>query len=187
MGIRGRFFCCLEEMSTAKIKLLNKMSEKIELLCGTEQGHPMSPELFKCFIHQLSVDLNNVTENMVPELNSVQVTHLLWADDLVLLALDYNSLQSMLDVLFEYCNDWGQTVNTSKTAIMVFNGAGGVPWDHIMENEFEYLSDRVAHGGHLAEKFSKKYCYYFELLQLLYRNLPVVTRRWLAISAIISK
>ena len=88
-------------MSTAKIKLLNKMSEKIELLCGTEQGHPMSPELFKCFIHQLSVDLNNVTENMVPELNSVQVTHLLWADDLVLLALDYNSLQSMLDVLFE--------------------------------------------------------------------------------------
>ena len=110
--------------STAKIKLLNKMSEKIELLCGTEQGHPMSPELFKCFIHQLSVDLNNVTDNMVPELNSVQVTHLLWADDQVLLALYYNSLQSMLDVLFEYCNDWGLTVNTSKTAIMVFNQAG---------------------------------------------------------------
>ena len=74
MGIRGRFFCCLEEMykgSTANIKLLNKMSEKIELLSGTEQGHPMSPELFKCFIHQLSVELNNVTDNMVPELNSV--------------------------------------------------------------------------------------------------------------------
>ena len=126
MGIRGRYFCCLEEMykgSTAKMKLLNKLSETIELLCGTEYGHPMSPELFKCFIHQLSVDLNNVTDNMVPELNSVHVT-LLWADDLVLLALDYNSLQSMLDVLVEYRNEWGLTVNTSKTAIMVFNQSG---------------------------------------------------------------
>ena len=29
-----------------------------------------------------------------------------------------------------------------------------------MENEFEYLSDRGDHGGHLAEKFLKKYCSY---------------------------
>ena len=34
-------------------------------------------------------------------------------------------------------------------------GQGG-PWDHIMENEFEYLSDRGGHGGHLAEKFLNK-------------------------------
>ena len=27
-----------------------------------------------------------------------------------------------------------------------------------MENEFGYLSDRGGHGGHLAEKFFKKYC-----------------------------
>ena len=36
---------------------------KIDLLCGTEQGHPMSPELYKCFIHQLSVDLFLFIEN----------------------------------------------------------------------------------------------------------------------------
>ena len=29
----------------------------------------------------------------------------------------------------------------------------GVPWDHIMDHEFEYISDR---GGHLAEKFFEK-------------------------------
>ena len=27
----------------------------------------------------------------------------------------------------------------------------------IMENEFEYLAGRGGHGGHLAEKFVKKY------------------------------
>ena len=25
------------------------------------------------------------------------------------------------------------------------------PWDQIMENEFEYLSDRGVHGGHLSQ------------------------------------
>ena len=42
--------------------------------------------------------------------------------------------------------------------VMHFKGAGGVPWGQIMENEFEYLVDRGGHGGHLAEKFLKKYC-----------------------------
>ena len=35
---------------------------------------------------------------------------------------------------------------------------GGVPWVQIMENELEYLADRGGHGGHLGEKFVKKYC-----------------------------
>ena len=93
--------------SKAKIKLLNKLSEKIDVLCGTEQGHPMSPELFKCFIYQLSEDLNSVENVEVPLLKSTTVTHLLWADDLILLALDQESLQRMLEVLHTYCQEWG--------------------------------------------------------------------------------
>ena len=37
-------------------------------------------------------------------------------------------------------------------------GGGGVPWVQILENELEYLADRGGHGGHLGEKFVKKYC-----------------------------
>ena len=48
-------------------------------------------------------------------------------------------------------------------------------------------SDRGDHGGHLAEKFSKKYCSYPKLLHLPCCDLPVVTRQQLAISVIISK
>ena len=127
MDIKGRFFDCMEYMYThskAKIKLLNKLSDKIEVLCGTEQGHPMSPELFKCFVHQLSEDLNSLKDIEVPVLNTVKVTHLLWADDLILLALNRESLQKMLDVLHRYCLEWGLTVNISKTAVMVFNRSG---------------------------------------------------------------
>ena len=127
MGIQGRFFKCIEYMyqnSSTKVKLLNKLSDKIDVICGTEQGHPMSPELFKCFIHQLSKDINCIEDINVPLLGAVKVTHLLWADDLVLLALDRESLQAMLNVLQSYCLEWGLSVNVSKTAIMVFNPTG---------------------------------------------------------------
>ena len=55
------------------------------------------------------------------------------------------------------------------------------------KNEFEYLSDRGGHGGHLPEKFLKKYCFSSELSRLQCRDLAVVTRRRLAISMIVSK
>ena len=46
-----------------------------------------------------------------------------------------------------------------KQVLFGFKGAGGgVPLGQIMENEFEYLVDRGGYGGHLAEKFLKKYC-----------------------------
>ena len=101
MGVQGRFFDCIQCMntnSTTKVKLLNKLSDKIDIICGTEHGHPMSPELFKSFIHQLSLDLNALVNINVPLLNSNRITHLLSADDLVFLALDGAGLQAMLDV-----------------------------------------------------------------------------------------
>ena len=54
-----------------------------------------------------------------------------------------------------------------------------------MENEIESLGDRKDDDGHLAKKFLKKD--YSELSRLLCRDLAVVTRRQLAISAFISK
>ena len=127
-GIQGQFFACLKHMysnSSAKVKLLNRLSDKIDILCGTEQGHPMSPELFKCYIHSLSEILNEENKEInVPILNESRVSHLLWADDLVLMALDGQSLQEMLDILLRYCIEWGLTVNLEKTAVMIFNKSG---------------------------------------------------------------
>ena len=45
-----------------------------------------------------------------------------------------------------------------KCHITILRGKGGVPGGQIMENEFEYLTDRGGYGDHLAEKFLKKYC-----------------------------
>ena len=84
----------------------------------------MSPELSKIYIHDLSVRLNNLTGLNVPLLNQTPVTHLFWADDLVLIASDRNSLQRMINELRDYCELWGLVVNIEKTAIMIFNNSG---------------------------------------------------------------
>ena len=105
LGIDGRFLRCIKHMysnSKAKIKLLGKLSEALEVNVGTEQGHPMSPEFFKIFLLDLSDKLNNTTGANVPNLNEVKISHLLWADDLVLLALDGPSLQKLVDAVHKF-------------------------------------------------------------------------------------
>ena len=93
--------------SEAKIKLLGRLSKRIDIHVCTEQGYPLSPELFKIYINNLSDSLNNINGIEVPTLNGKKVSHLLWADDLVLLALNKESLQSLVNVLQEYCVEWG--------------------------------------------------------------------------------
>ncbi len=129
MGISGNFFRCISYMyshSNTSIKLIRKLSAAIDVTIGTEQGHPMSPELFKLFIHDLSSRLESIEELSAPLLNGIKVSHLLWADDLVLLALDARSLQKLLDSLNVYAERWELSVNIKKTNVMVFNASSRI-------------------------------------------------------------
>ena len=129
LNIKRKFFDCIHHMyshSKAKIKMTGKLSEAIKVQVGTEQGHPMSPELFKIFLLDLSKELNDAIghSTQTPKLNNTSLSHLLWADDLVLLALDRSSLQHLINVVHHFCNRWGLEVNKGKTAILVFKKSG---------------------------------------------------------------
>ncbi len=57
LGLGGKFFACISHMyhnSRAKLKLIGKLSDQMDVLVGTEQGHPMSPEFFKGYLLDLS-------------------------------------------------------------------------------------------------------------------------------------
>ena len=126
IGLQGKFLKCIKDMytkSNTRIKLIQKLSQKIDVLVGTEQGHPLSPEFFKVYIHELSEILDKCCGDY-PVLWSVIVTHLLWADDLVLMALNPEDLNTLLKALHEFCTTWGLEVNLEKTKIMTFNRSG---------------------------------------------------------------
>ena len=134
--------------SKAKLKIAQKLSHEIDILAGTEQGHPLSAELFKCYFLDLSKRLNNINGISIPNLNEHPKSHLLWADDLVLIALDKSSLQKLIDTLESVCDEWGLEVNLKKTAVMVFNRSGRLLRD---SHGFIYKSTPIPP--------TKTYCY----------------------------
>ena len=133
--------------SKTQVKLIDKLSAVIDILIGTEQGHPMSPELFKVYIHELS-ELLEAAGAITPLLNNIPVSHLLWADDLILMALDQESLQKLLNCLNEFCTNWGLSVNPDKTKVMVFNKSGK-----------SYHSDKEFSLGKVKLQHTSTYCY----------------------------
>ena len=151
LGITGKFFDCIKYMynhSTTRIKLIQKLSDAIEVTLGTEQGRPMSPELFKMFIYDFSTEIESVTGLKLPNLNGFDISHLLWANDLILLALDETSLQKLMDTLNSFINRWELSVNITKTNVMVFNKSSKLL--------------KCSYGFQLAGiaiQFVKSYCY----------------------------
>ena len=121
-GATGKFYSVLKDMyqnSYGHIKLEGHLSKRFSIRKGTEQGHPLSPDLFKHFLSDLSPGLRS---GNCPELAGMKISHLLWADDLILLSLDKATAQNQLNILHNFCQKWGIEVNTSKTKAMTISG-----------------------------------------------------------------
>ena len=85
------------------------------------QGCSLSPTLFKIYINELAVLLE---QSAAPGLTpNTEVKFLLYADDMVLLSPTEQGLQQHLDLLEKYCQNWALAVNIKKkkkTKIMIF-------------------------------------------------------------------
>ena len=84
---------------------------------GTEQGHPLSPDLFKIYLSDQSCLLEF---DEYPEISKKLINHLLWADDLILRSLNPGTAQNYINVLCTFCTDWGIEVNEIKTKVVIF-------------------------------------------------------------------
>ena len=97
--------------SHSRIKCKNTMSDPIEITKGVHQGNVLSPLLFNVFINDIG---DNFSVRDVPVLHNSNVSHLLYADDLLLLATDEHTLQQNIEKVHEFCNRWGLSVNADK-------------------------------------------------------------------------
>ena len=71
--------------------------------------------------NHVPVDYCELERDNCPKLMNQLISHLLWADDLILLALDPKTLQKQLHTLNNFCLEWGVEINANKTKLMKFN------------------------------------------------------------------
>ncbi|KAL2225249.1 UNVERIFIED_CONTAM: Retrovirus-related Pol polyprotein from type-2 retrotransposable element R2DM, partial [Sesamum indicum] len=89
---------------------------------GLRQGDPMSPALFllcmEYFSRLVKRKTTNSDFNFHPKCEKLKITHLLFADDLMLFSRgDLPSIHILMECLQEFRDTSGLTINTSKSSI----------------------------------------------------------------------
>jgi exonuclease III len=100
------------------VKWGNTLSEFFTVCNGVRQGGILSPLLFNVYMNDLSTCLN--THNIGCAISGITINHLMYADDLVLLAPSLSGLQKLI----KECEDYGRAhdvkFNAKKSALVYF-------------------------------------------------------------------
>ncbi|KAK3107434.1 hypothetical protein FSP39_014542 [Pinctada imbricata] len=125
IGIDGSFLNAVQslyDVTQSAVKLGNVMTDFFPVNFGVKQGCKISPTLFSVYVNDLVSEINahKFGIDIDDELN---LSVLLYADDIALIAPDENKLQIMLDTVAMWCKKWRLTINKEKTKILHFRGS----------------------------------------------------------------
>ncbi|XP_037872508.1 uncharacterized protein LOC119629720 [Bombyx mori] len=103
------------DKSTSCVKLENRGPE-IPILRGVRQGDPLSPKIFIAVLHNIFEELKWKNEGL--KICNQYLSHLRFADDIVLLADNSRKLEKMINQLNVQSKRVGLLMNKDKTKVM---------------------------------------------------------------------
>ena len=172
---RGKLFSVLMRLGCGAVMLGALMSMYSVTSCilgtvlitctiGVKQGSPTSVFLFIIYVDVLI----KMVKSRTPLDGFLSWLHLLMLmDDTVIFATSREKLEKKLEILNEYCSEYGMIVNESKTEFMVINGTANDRRDIVMSDltvkhctSYVYLGVIVTENGsatsslkaHVADK-----------------------------------
>ena len=95
------------------VRLNGDLTDWFTIETGVRQGDNMAPTLFAIFINDLTADINSLHCGVKLGENT-DVSILLYADDIVLIADSERNLQQQLSKLHEWSSKWLLKVNSDK-------------------------------------------------------------------------
>jgi hypothetical protein len=104
------FQCC--------VKVGDAMSEFFNICQGVHQGDVMSMKLYQIFNNDLLLDIQRSGSGAY--INDVNVSCPAFADDVSLVSLLKQSMQTMLDMAYQYSCKWRFEFNPDKSVVMCF-------------------------------------------------------------------
>ena len=98
------------------VKWKESISYKVKLTAGVRQGGILSPYLFAVFVDNILVKLND--SSLGCHINRLCYNAVMYADDLLLLALSLRDLQEMVDLCIDEFNQLDLQINFKKSMCM---------------------------------------------------------------------
>lgn len=83
-----------------------------------KQGDLLSPSLFVLYINDLAQEIKQ--GNFGVSIEDMNLSILLYADDIVLIAENEVNLQNMLNIMSLWCSKWRLTINSEKNTSCSF-------------------------------------------------------------------
>lgn len=98
---------------------------------GVHEGSCASPSLFITFIRKLVQFLksSDFSKDSPSLLSFGQIVLLIYADDILLLSYSQESLQELLNLTYQFCEEKHLVINEAKTDIMAMGSHRGTPRD----------------------------------------------------------
>ena len=148
-GIHGKFLSALQslyENVKCAVKVNDCLTPWLKVDTGVKQGCLLSHILFAIYINDLTERINRLGCGI--QIDNIQLSILLYADDIAVIAPDESKLQLMLNDVAAWCRDWKHQINRTKTKIVHFRNASVHQSQHLFycgthnldyTNSYKYL------------------------------------------------
>jgi hypothetical protein len=126
-GIHGNILKILQSMYsqlTSCVQSNTGLTDMFKCTTGTRQGCMLSPFLFIVYLNQYITNCDDNCKGIYVDENFPNLNILLYADDMVHLSDTIGQTQNQLNILSQFCSNFGMKVNLNKSKIMVFRNGG---------------------------------------------------------------